>query len=460
MSLIEGLLIFFAIILIYALIVYILNKKEVLKKYNVSLYGPALLFRTKKGIGFIKKIASKNRFWKSYGSFSLLFCFIVMVFLVYLFISQTFILFELTPQQKALIPGPEIAFPFPGLNPILPIEYLFYVVLALAIAIIVHEFSHGILGLVGKIKIKSLGMLLLIIPIGAFCEPDEEELKKTEPSKRMRVYAAGPMSNFVVAFIFLLIFSFIFMGAIQPIKGADVLYVYDNTPAKDIGIKVGSVITNFNDTKINDNNEFKSAINNTFPNQTVNISFIIDGNNVNKQVKLANLYDFYDNLTNENINVSLKNTSFLGVGFNPYSGEFISSLKNPLTYEFPRGFLNLYIVPLFGYLVGYNPIASPFIQSYEIVGPLGILPVGLFWAIALSLYWIFWLNLAVGMFNVLPMVPLGGGFLFNDAVGVSIDKIRKDMPKERKEKIVKNISLVVSLLILFLLIFPYLIKYI
>ena len=68
MSLIEGLLIFFAIIFIYVILVAILYKKGILKKYDVSLWGPALLLRTKKGVSFLEKIASKRRFWKAFGS--------------------------------------------------------------------------------------------------------------------------------------------------------------------------------------------------------------------------------------------------------------------------------------------------------------------------------------------------------------------------------------------------------
>ena len=40
-----------------------------------------------------------------------------------------------------------------------------------------------------------------------------------------------------------------------------------------------------------------------------------------------------------------------------------------------------------------------------------------------------------------------------------ISGVKKDMSDERREKIVKNISLIVSLTVLFLVIFPFFIKY-
>jgi len=115
---------------------------------------------------------------------------------------------------------------------------------------------------------------------------------------------------------------------------------------------------------------------------------------------------------------------------------------------------------LLGYFAGYNPIISPFTASYRITGPLGILPASLFWILVNAIYWIFWLNLAVSLFNVLPMVPLDGGFLFNDGVRAVIMWIKKGIQEETKEKIVKNVSLTISLLILVLILIPFFIKYI
>ena len=173
MTLIEGLLIFFAIILIYVLIIYILYKKDLLKKYNISLYGPALLLRTKKGVGLLKKIASKKIFWKKYGNFGIVFCFVTMIIMVFVLIWQAWAVLGFTPAQRQAMPGFEVALILPGINPILPLEYLGYILVALIVAIIAHEFSHGILTFVGNLKVKSLGVLYLIVPIGAFCEPDE-----------------------------------------------------------------------------------------------------------------------------------------------------------------------------------------------------------------------------------------------------------------------------------------------
>ena len=101
MTFIDGLMVFFAIIILFYLIVFILRKKGILEKYNMSLYGPFIMFKTTKGINFLKKLARKKRFWKSYGNFAVVFCLIVMILFVVLFIWNFVILLGLSPEQRA-----------------------------------------------------------------------------------------------------------------------------------------------------------------------------------------------------------------------------------------------------------------------------------------------------------------------------------------------------------------------
>jgi membrane-associated protease RseP (regulator of RpoE activity) len=461
MSVIDGLLIFFSILFLYFIITYILLKKDILKKYNISLYGPALLLRTTKGKKFIKKISESNRFWKAFGSFGIVFCFVLMIIMVIILIWQAWTVLGFTPEQRAAIPGPEIALVLPGINPILPLEYIGYILLALVVAIIAHEFSHGILTFAQKLKVKSLGVLYLIVPIGAFVEPDEEQLKKADAKKRMRVYAAGPLANFVVVIISLLLFSFVFMSAVQPAaEGLGVLEVHEDSPADEIGIKTGAIITEINGTYFSDYETFTDRyikyiqlMNNTNVNDTITISWFFEGSQNSGEITL-------DDRNKYLISDSNKGKGYNGVYSLIGVKENLDILKNPFTTDFPRGFLFFYVIPLIGYFQGYNPIVAPFTGQFEITGPLGVLPPALFWIIISALYWIFWLNLAVGLFNVLPMIPLDGGFLFNDAVGSIIKKIKKGISEETKDKIVRNVSITISLLILLAIIFPFIIRYI
>jgi membrane-associated protease RseP (regulator of RpoE activity) len=452
MTLLETTSLIISIIALYAIFVYIIHKKGLFEKYNISFYGPALLLRTKRGINILFKIAQYKRFWKGFGSFAIIFCFIMMIFMVALLALNTWLVVGFTPEQQAQLPGIEFGLVLPGINPILPLEYIAYILIALIVAIIVHEFSHGILTFAHGLKVKSLGLLYLILPLGAFCEPDEEQLKKTKTSNRMRVYAAGPMSNFCVAFIFILIFSYGFIGSVEPSEGIHVLYVIDDSPAELINLSRGMVITEFNNTEVNNVSSFITEIRNTSANQNVPITYLKNGEEYTSNVILADQSDFTNNLSD-------KNKSFLGIGFNYYVNGYIKALKNPFTYEFPDGLILVYSLPFFSYLAGYNPLVAPFTQGYVISGPLSFLPTDAFWIIANVLYWVFWLNLIVGFFNVLPMVPLDGGFLFSDALRTFLKKIKRNISEEKQDIIVKKITTFISIIILIVVLFPWIIKY-
>jgi len=81
----------------------------------------------------------------------------------------------------------------------------------------------------------------------------------------------------------------------------------------------------------------------------------------------------------------------------------------------------------------------------------------LFWSLANAIYWIFWLNLAVGLFNALPMIPLDGGYILQDLFEALLDRFR--IESRRKEKVRKTVMVTISLFILFLVLYPLLLKY-
>ena len=58
----------------------------------------------------------------------------------------------------------------------------------------------------------------------------------------------------------------------------------------------------------------------------------------------------------------------------------------------------------------------------------------------------------VGMTNVLPAVPLDGGFLFKDGLGALVDKLRKGSSEEQKAKYVRLITIGLALFVLLLIV--------
>ena len=272
MSLLESLVVLCFILITYVVIVFILHKKGILKRHHISFYGPFLMWRTKKGIHLLKRIARKVRFWHAFGSFGIVFCFIAMIIMMGMVIWNTWSILGFTPEQIEQLPGLEFALVIPVINPIFPLEYFGYVVVALIIAMIVHEFSHGILTFTSKLSVKSLGLLYLIVPLGAFCEPDEEQLKTAKPAHRMRIFAAGPAMNFIVVIVSLFLFSFVFMSAVQPVTvGARAFVIDSGSPAESIGLAPGMTITALNNTQVSNISDYHTALNRTRANQTVSM---------------------------------------------------------------------------------------------------------------------------------------------------------------------------------------------
>lgn len=450
MTLIETISIVLAIIGLYAVLSFFLKQKGYFEKYNISFYGPALMVRTKRGVGFLRRIAQNKRFWNGFGTLGIIVCFIMMVLMVTLVVANMWAVLEFTPEQQEALPGIEFGLILPGINPLLPLDYLFYIIVGLIVGIVVHEFSHGILTFAQGLKVKALGLLYLIVPLGAFCEPDEEALQVTSIKKRMQVYAAGPMSNFVIALIALLLFSYAGMAAVQPIDGVHVSYVIEDSPAEEIGLSAGMVITSLNNEQVQNASDFQQVMTTVSVNETIPIAYYNDNTLVTKSITAAARSQFSGNESQQNM-------SFVGIGFNGYVNGFISALKQP--FSSTDGLLILYSLPLIGYFVGYNPLVSPYTQGLEITGVASFIPAPVFWVLLNMIFWIFWLNLLLGFFNVLPMVPLDGGYLFYDAVRYFVQRVGKSLTEENMEKIVRKVTTFISLVILFLVLFPWLVKY-
>ena len=123
------------------------------------------------GKQFIERISQYKTFWKRVGDVWVVTVFLIMILMFLLLLWQATLAWSI-PKTSAV--SPKLMIGLPGVNPVIP---LWYGIIALVVAMVIHEFSHGILSRVADVKVKALGLLLFIFPIGAFVEPDEEEMK-------------------------------------------------------------------------------------------------------------------------------------------------------------------------------------------------------------------------------------------------------------------------------------------
>ena len=257
----------------------------------------------------------------------------------------------------------------------------FYGLVALATVLVVHEFSHGIQAVGEKIPIKSIGLLLFIILPGAFVEPDEEELKKAKRSSRLRVYAAGSVANITLAIIALLLVSLISTGIPHYFAddGIEVDRVVGDSPADGI-LKEGMVLEAIDNQKINDSESYIDIVGSFKP-----------GDNVTVQTDQGSYSLTLDK------NPSNESRGFFGIQANKHFNLVDNSL---------------------------GPVPWILFELLELFN------------------WIAMLNLGIGLFNLLPLKPLDGGYMLEILLSYKLSE-------EHYKPIVNALSVVMAMIIVF-----------
>ncbi|MHC1610867.1 MAG: site-2 protease family protein [Candidatus Methanospirareceae archaeon] len=271
--------------LIYWLILLVLDRKGILEQYNISALGPILLIKTKRGGRLVERLANGGRrevFWRAYANIGTILVLVAMAFMFILVLYGAYATF-MTPPEPSKVHEPRNWLLIPGLNEFIPMcAWIGFV-----IALVVHELSHAVLSAVEKIRVRSMGLLVALVPIGAFAELDSEQLfgkrerksgenmieatEAGEPERvrrrvatareRTRILSAGVTSNFCVAFIAFLSF-FAILSSVQPVSD-NVLYVYDvagGSPAESLGIEAGIFITAVNGSPVLRVEELNTAL--------------------------------------------------------------------------------------------------------------------------------------------------------------------------------------------------------
>ncbi len=515
----AGLLLALAFMGMFIFAFTVLEKKGLLKKYNLEMSGPFLFWKTQRGKNLIERLSKKNRFWTIYGNIGIVILVVSMILMLGLVVWSAY-LASYIPSEQA--PSPRLIIGIPGVNPLIPI---WYGILGLATAIIVHEFSHGILARVAKIKIKTLGLIFLVVPLGAFVEPDEEEMEAMPRLKRDRLYSVGPTTNILLALVCVILFTTVFMGAVTPkedgvivngvvsgspahtagvswaeqiieidghrienledfmpldvtpgeyvnvttIKERDemtyqiysglvISTILTDYPGDEAGLEEGDVLINIDGEEIKNIDDFRNILDDTEAYQEISIVYHRrDGDEYQEftaeNVKLSDKYEVYADIYPNQKHDEYKGKGYLGVGtaymgLGVWDSDIIPRIMaTPLAGSRSIGdYVTAGLVFISFPFQGLSPMPSELTALYEISGPIGVLPSSTFWILANSLYWVFWLNLMVGLFNALPAVPLDGGYVFKDGVTSFIEKF--SLKKNTQEKLVHSISLLLAFTIL------------
>lgn len=266
------------------------NKWIKLKNPEIGL-GYAL-YRTTKFNTFLDKIAGiSRRLWSYLFDIGVLVCLGILIAAI-LFISINIIGYgELLVEKAGLVASTSTNQPNPvPIVPIIPgisvsFTSLPYILIAIALSAALHESAHGIAARAEKIEVKSAGIMFLLLFFGAFVEPDEESLSKSNYRKQMRVFAAGAFVNLLLVLLLIPLFiPPVFNTALSPFynpssSGAlivDVCTGIPNCTADKSGIHPGTVIVeaifaNGTAVPITSSYDFQIFSNQTYVNESVQL---------------------------------------------------------------------------------------------------------------------------------------------------------------------------------------------
>lgn len=397
---------FISIFLIFWLILNLLDRLGWLKKYNLSIdSGIFLLWRTEKGKKFIDKLVTKyEAFFQKLGKINVFTSIAavlvvtgVLVFQLIFTVEQTETVTQLQIEEAIILPG----FAIP----------IFYGAFALGVAIIVHEFSHGIFARLEDMGISSLGVgIFLLIPL-AFVEPDEEDVEKSSRLAKIKMYAAGVSTNLYVALASMAVVALVISLAFNPVSlGLGITSVDEKSPAYNSEIRENMIIEGINNQEVTSINDYQNILSEIKPGETLKI----------------------DTRENGVFTVTLgekEGAAYIGIGGFSLKG-FQDNFKSPL----------MYISPQIGQMM--NLFETGFYTE--------TIPSEISLTIAQAGFWLALVNFWLGIINMMPIYPIDGGKVFKEIIDSLIDRTRYIRNKKRASKyIVTAVS--VTFLMIYLL---------
>ena len=294
------------------------------KTRNFSPYGPALMVKLTKNRGLLDRLS--NRFpGRAFSRISVVIV-IASAIIAIVMLGYGIVLGALELRSgisSSALPLSELI-GLPGINPVIPVGYG---AAALVFSVVIHEMFHGIVARKHGIKVKSVGALFFIIPIGAFVEPDEQEMTKADPIVRRRIVAAGPGINIVIAVIAIFVLIFLMSPTVHPVHNG--AYV-EETASKQIPITPGTEIISLGNYSGNALNSLITS-SELQPGIFYNATYIDHGKTQSSKVAagimiLSTIQGFpaYGNLTSDGIIMSLN-------GKTVYNDTQLNSLLDAIT---------------------------------------------------------------------------------------------------------------------------------
>ena len=476
-------------VVIWYIILKGLERAGVLDRWDATrVMGIVLMVRTKRGQRVLETVSRPRLFWRMFGELGLWTCRVISLLVVLLFVLLPVLIVLFMPQETDPPPANELI-ALPGISPAIPLGWGLF---GLIVALVMHEYGHGILARAHGMRVRSFGLLILgLLPIGAFAEPESEELMRAPRKERQRVFAAGPAVNIYASFLGFLLLAALVSQFIAADEGIHATGIVENQPAEAAGVEAWEIITHLNGETVRDYAEFGEVIDQYSSDEEVELTILSvpDANGErelrNVPVVLTDKHAYYVNscANTSGCDVSATETwlkaqgvepgdPFLGVSGVSSSTVGAERLAGPLSDSWPEGKLATVIgfvaqpltllpIPIqnHGEVMHVQELEMLTVADDGFAGMLGM--TGMLILVHL-LFWFIWWNIVLGAFNLIPLIPFDGGHLMRDWMHDQLSRLSamsRDWHPLRVEKLAHRMSawssITVLVMMLIALFLPY-----
>ena len=413
------------------------ERNGTLDRWNATrALGIVLMIRTQRGQRLLDRLAKPRKFWRAYGEVSLWVCSLAML-AVALVVLLAFITSLVNP-PTADPPSASELVAVPGLNPVIPLGWG---ALAFVVSLVIHEFGHGLLARGHGMRVRSFGLLQLgPLPLGAFAEPQSDELMRAPRRERLRMFAAGPATNLFAALVLMLL-----LGGVAGQFTADGGYVHvqgiiKGEGADAAGMEPWDTLVSINGQPVHTTEDFRLILDGHRANESVDLVVIrADGERETLTAVLGDKHAYYaqlgwDDELLESMEI-LPGDPFLGVeglseataGIDRLAGPFSPRWDGTLLQRalmLPLHILNLLIIPFELNGLAIHPFEESLMAAGDgllgsVLGTEGLLFLANF------CFWLIWVNILLGFTNLIPMVPFDGGHMLRDMLHAFLSGVKR-----------------------------------
>ena len=421
------------LILAYTLIAVYIRDRGLFSD-RIMFFGPIMAIKTER-VGFFDWFQKLRRPLRAYATLGVIMVVVVSAFMTLALLLAVPQLLVHTPEPTGIY-DPRNILAIPGINQAIPITAAVFI--GLLLTIVIHEFGHAILARVEDMRVRSMGILIAVIPIGAFVEPDEADVDAAKGMPKIRMFGAG-ITNNIVAGLICFGLMFLLVGMATPLAVPLVQGVYKDFPAADAGLQGYSVITGINGIPVTDQEEISAIMDGTRPGEAITLTAEKDGIERTYTLTLSEWPEVLD---------GDRDSGFMGVYY--YNAVAVKEHLGNVADLGLLAPLYLTIAPIDAFIQGNTQqLAILLADTPEQIAWEE--PFPFFWGTVHLAFWLGWFNLLVGMFNAIPIVPLDGGYIMKEGVERFFERLGWSRYAHR---VVASISGFVTVMLILLITMP------